>query len=167
MKIFQCWKFELCRPKGCKVTGHQTLRMISPWAFSNLADWFEWGRGRLADFFLRPPTLTASNFEALWPTDFRLTAIKDLNLLKKRTKNQEAGSILKVSFALSKRPHFHRAYLVTIRMRMSTAVLSFPLKLSLFLLCSCKSIAVFASSSSWLFLKLAPSSFLQAALELA
>ena len=33
---------------------------------SRLADW---GRGRLADFFLRPPTLTASNFAALWPTD--------------------------------------------------------------------------------------------------
>ena len=29
------------------------------------ADWFERGRGRLADFFLWPPTLTAGNFEAL------------------------------------------------------------------------------------------------------
>ena len=29
------------------------------------ANWFEWGRGRPADFFLRPPTLTASNFDAL------------------------------------------------------------------------------------------------------
>ena len=29
------------------------------------ADWFECGRGCVADFFLRPPTLTASNFEAL------------------------------------------------------------------------------------------------------
>ena len=29
------------------------------------ADWFEWGRGQAADFFLRPPTLTACNFEAL------------------------------------------------------------------------------------------------------
>ena len=29
------------------------------------ADWFERGRGRQADFFLRPLTLTASNFAAL------------------------------------------------------------------------------------------------------
>ena len=29
------------------------------------ADWFESGRGQMADFFLIPPTLTASNFDAL------------------------------------------------------------------------------------------------------
>ena len=29
------------------------------------ADWFEWGWSWAADFFLRPPTLKASNFEAL------------------------------------------------------------------------------------------------------
>ena len=75
----------------------------------------DWDRGRLADFFLRPPTLTASNFAALWPTDFIFTAIKFLNLLEKYTKNQKADSILKW-------PHFHKAYLVTIRRRMSTAV---------------------------------------------
>ena len=50
------------------------------------ADCFKWGRGRLADFFLRPPTLTASNFAALWPTDPIFTAFKDLNLLKKYIK---------------------------------------------------------------------------------
>ena len=33
---------------------------------------------------------------------------KDLNLLKKHTKNQEASSILRVVFALSKWPHLHR-----------------------------------------------------------
>ena len=72
---------------------------------SRLADW---GRGRPADFFLRPPTLTASNFAALWPTDPKFSAIKHLNLLKKHIKNQEASSILKVVFALSKWPHLHR-----------------------------------------------------------
>ena len=70
----------------------------------------DWGRGRLADFFLRPPTLTASNFAALWPTDPKFLALKDLNLLIKHTKNQEASSILRVVFALSKWPHLHRAY---------------------------------------------------------
>ena len=34
--------------------------MIRPRAISNPADWFQWGRGRPADFLLRPPTLTAS-----------------------------------------------------------------------------------------------------------
>ena len=47
------------------------------------ADWFEGGRGQMADFFLRPPTLTASNFAAIWPKDLKFTVIKDLNLLKK------------------------------------------------------------------------------------
>ena len=46
------------------------------------ADWFKWGRGRPADFFFRPPTLTASNFAALWPT-----ALKDLNFLKRYFKH--------------------------------------------------------------------------------
>ena len=35
------------------------------WTWDN---WFEWGRGQLADFLLRPPTLTAGNFEAFQPT---------------------------------------------------------------------------------------------------
>ena len=72
------------------------------------ADWFKWGKGWAADFFLRPPTLTASNFAALWPTDPKFLAIKDLNLFKKCIKNQEASSILKVVFAFSKWPHLHR-----------------------------------------------------------
>ena len=71
------------------------------------ADWFEWGWGRAADFFLRPPTLTASNFEALKSSDSIFTLIKDLNLLKKYTKNQEASSILRVGFARPNKPHLH------------------------------------------------------------
>ena len=43
------------------------------------ADWFERGRGWSADFFLWPPTLTAGNFEALWPTDLKFSVLKDLN----------------------------------------------------------------------------------------
>ena len=70
----------------------------------------DWGRGRLADFFLRPPTLTAINFAALWPADSKFSALKDLNLLKKHTKNQEASSILRVVFTLSKWPHLHREW---------------------------------------------------------
>ena len=78
------------------------------------ADRFEWGRGRMADFFLRPPTLTDSNFAALSPTDPKFSALKDLITFLTVSKVQEAGSILKVGFALSKGPHLHRAYLVTV-----------------------------------------------------
>ena len=30
------------------------------------ANWFEWGQGSAADFFLRPPTSTTYSFEAVW-----------------------------------------------------------------------------------------------------
>ena len=65
---------------------------------------------RLWARFYHSLSLTAGNFTALWPTDFKFSAIKDLNLLKKYTKNQEASSILRVDFALSKWPHFHREF---------------------------------------------------------
>ena len=54
------------------------------------------------DFFLRPPTLTAINFKALKLTDPTFSAFKDLSLFKTVSKVQEANSILKVGFALSK-----------------------------------------------------------------
>ena len=76
------------------------------------ADWFECGRGRMADFFVRPPTLTTDNFEAIWSKDIKFSAINDLNRLKKYAKYQEASSIFKVCFALSKWPHLHKAYVV-------------------------------------------------------
>ena len=61
--------FEVFRSKGFKVAGCQTLKMIDcasgiepgPNAIAhNLG-----GMAEAADFFLRTPTLTASNFEAL------------------------------------------------------------------------------------------------------
>ena len=52
-------------------------------------------------------SLMAGNFAALWPTDSKFLATKDLNLLK----NQVASSILKVVFAFSKWPHLHRVML--------------------------------------------------------
>ena len=58
------------------------------------ADWFECGRGRMADFSVRPPTFTAGNFEAIWTKDLKFSAIKDLNCLKKYAKYQEASNIL-------------------------------------------------------------------------
>jgi len=44
----------------------------------------------------------ASNFAALSPTDPKFSALKDLNSFSIVSKLQEAGSILKVDFALSK-----------------------------------------------------------------
>ena len=88
------------------------------------AEWFKWCRSRPADFLLRPPTLTASNFKALWPTDPIFTAFKDLNLSKKCTKNQEAGSILRVIFALSKWPHLHRVYLIRVQHSLGITVVN-------------------------------------------
>ena len=54
----------------------------------------------MADFFLRPPTLTASNFEGLKSTDALFTVFKDLNHLNKHTKNQEASYNSKLGFVL-------------------------------------------------------------------
>ena len=78
---------------------------------------------RMAHFFLRSPALTASNFEALLSTNLTFTVSKVVNLLKKCTKNQEASSIWRVVFALSKSPHLLRAYVVTLCKILSTAVL--------------------------------------------
>ena len=62
------------------------------------AKWFEWGRGRLAHIFLRPPTLKVGNFEALLCTDPKLLALKDLILFKKYIKNQKASYNFKLDF---------------------------------------------------------------------
>ena len=45
------------------------LRMIQPERTRFRANWFKCGWGQAADFFLRPPTFTADNFKAVWPTD--------------------------------------------------------------------------------------------------
>ena len=67
-------------------------------------------------------TLTASNFEALLTTNPILTALKDLNLLKKHIKNQEANKNYKLGFALSKRPQVNSVYLVRVPFLTSIAV---------------------------------------------
>ena len=61
----------------------------------------DWGRGWAADFFLKPPTLKASNFAALKSTDSIFTALKDLNRFQKNEKNQEASYNFKLYFAHS------------------------------------------------------------------
>ena len=82
----------------------------------------DWGQGWSADFFLRPSTLKAGNFAALLPIDPKFLALKDLNLLKRQIKNQEDSNNFRIDFALSKRPHLHRAYLVIVRFNLILAV---------------------------------------------
>ena len=88
------------------------------------AKWFKWGRGRLADFFLRPPTLKAGNFEALQSLIPIFIAFKVLNPLKRYLKNQEASCNFKLGFALSKRLHFNSVYLVRVLFLTGIAVFS-------------------------------------------
>ena len=47
-------------------------------------------------------SLTAKNFAALWSTESIYTLLKDLNLSQSVSEVQEAGSIQRVGFALSK-----------------------------------------------------------------
>ena len=61
-----------------------------------------------------PGSTPTSNFAALWLKDPILKRLKDLNLLKRYTKYQEAGSILKVIFALSNWPQLHRVDLIRV-----------------------------------------------------
>ena len=55
-----------------------------------------------ADFFLRTPTLKASNFVAHCHTDPIFSVSKALVPFEKVSKFKEAGSILRVGFTLSK-----------------------------------------------------------------
>ena len=67
------------------------------------------GPGLFGRLFLRPPILTGGNFEALKPINPLFTIIKDIKLLKKHIKNQEASYNFRLGFFLSNRPHFNVA----------------------------------------------------------
>ena len=108
--MFKCLKFGVCRSKGCKVTSCQFggLKKKSagrPWPQSASLPGFD-SRSRSN----HSESLMAGNFADHWPTDPKFSAFKHLNLLKKHTKNQEASSILRVVFTLSKWPHLHREW---------------------------------------------------------
>jgi len=71
---------------------------------------------------VRPPTLKASNFEVLWPTNSIFLALKDIIPFLKYTNFQRSCTIFRVSFALSKTPHLQRSYLLTVRKGKSMTV---------------------------------------------
>ena len=85
------------------------------------AEWFECGRGWMADFFLRPPILTASNFEALSPTDSIFQALTDLSPFQNERRFKRLAAFLGLVL-LSQTPHLHRAYLVTVHEQKSMTV---------------------------------------------
>ena len=103
--------------RAAKLLAIKLWEWFDPGPTRTRADWFEWGRGQAANFFLRPSTLTAGNFEALSPKDPKSLSLKDLNLLKKYFKYQKTSYNFRLGFALSNRPHLHRTYLVTVYIR--------------------------------------------------
>ena len=102
LKMLLASWFLVCFFKKFRCFNAENLGSVGQWAAKlpaiKLSEWLDrdresnpsrladWGRGRLADFFLRPPTLTASNFAALWPTDPKFSAFKHLNLFKSTPK---------------------------------------------------------------------------------
>ena len=67
-------------------------------------------------------TLSNSNFAVLWHTDPKFTALKDLKTCQTVSNVQEASSILRVCFALSKWPHFNSADLLRVPFSSGIAV---------------------------------------------
>ena len=51
--------------RAAKLPAIKLLEWFDPGTTRTRAEWFNRDRGRMADFFLRPPTLKASNFAAL------------------------------------------------------------------------------------------------------
>ena len=118
----------LCRSKGSKVTVSQTLKMIpSPWTRLRAElVWFD--SGRAAEFF---PNLQLWQLVTLQPFDLERPKVplwKDLEPVVYMVSGWEIGSILKIGFALLKRPHLHRAYLVIGRYSSSETVHMINLK---------------------------------------
>ena len=100
-----------------KVGGHKKKSADWPRPLSNQLAWV-----RTQAESNHSQSLMARHFAALWPTDPKFSALKDLNPFKKLWKLQDASSSLRTVFALSKWPHFHRAYLLAICKQGSVAL---------------------------------------------
>ena len=102
-----------------KVGGHKKKSADQPRPLSNQS-----ARVRFRSRSNHSQNLIASHFAALWPKDPKFSAFKNLNPFKILSKVQEANIILRVTFALLKWPHLHRAYLVIGRYSCSETVLA-------------------------------------------
>ena len=92
--IFYCWKFEVYRSKGCKVTDLKTLRIIQPRTNSNP------GWSRLHTFWLEWPK---------WQTFFWELQLWQLGTLKPIDLHTSFFKHLKIRFSLvSKRVEISR-----------------------------------------------------------
>ena len=122
LRSFQRGTVGLCRSTGCKVTSCQIWRFeknsparlesnITHEAWSWVSDnWIilkVWQTATLQPFNLTKTTVP-----------FR----KDLDPVINIVSAQETDSILTIDFALSKWPHLHRAYVLTVCSVLSTAV---------------------------------------------
>ena len=116
------WKFGVFWSKGFKVTSCQSWRSQKKVCHPAPAPVGQSARVRTPAPSNHSQSLMASNFTTLWSTDSKFLALKNLNPLKTVLKFQEASSVLKMGFALSKWPHLHRAYLVTVREYLSQSV---------------------------------------------
>ena len=103
---------------------------VKPWPYA-LAQLLA-VKAKEADFFLRPPTLKASNLGALLSKDLEVLVSTDLNVLKKYTKNQEASYNPRLGIALSDRLHLQRAFLVTVCRVLITTVFYFKCRIQKF-----------------------------------
>ena len=97
-----------------KVKGHKKKSADRPRPLWTSRTEFELYRGQII--------LKASWLVILKPFDLKFSALTDLNPFKKLLKVQDTSSSLWVGFALSKWPHFHRVYLVTLCKRSFIAV---------------------------------------------
>ena len=86
--------------------------LLASWAFDSvekrLRSFDTENLGSVGQRAAKLPAIKLWRTVTLGPTDPRL------QYLNNYTKNQEAVSILKVSFVLSEWPHLHRVYLVTV-----------------------------------------------------
>ena len=102
----------VCMSKGCKITGHQTLRKLQPRANSNPSRLVWVGLGQLADFSLRLPNLKSCNFAALYSTDPKFSAFTNVKPFKDFVTISKGQQHFRGAYALSKRSCFNSTYLV-------------------------------------------------------
>ena len=76
---------------------------------------------------MKPSTLKAGNFEALYSTD-PITILKDLDPLKEYIENQEASNNFRLGFVCSKDPHINSSYQVKVRFLLELGVSNCKLK---------------------------------------
>ena len=107
----------------CQVMCCQTLRMITSAGYRTRDTRTQCVMGQVAEFFSKPPTLTACNFAALWPTGTRNKYIFGkvyypllISFCSRTWQHYQA------IFVVSKCTHFYRAYKLRVCNNLGSAV---------------------------------------------